>query len=609
MSIILLYAVTRAASPWSYRGCFDAQTPTVKSLYDKTCVTWRLFDEKCMDGLPFYRFTSVEGCSDCLSPSYCKLQCLSRGLDVAGLISQGGVPAECRCGASLSNHAVWSSLKNSTANFMSTSYLQPPESRISSGCNMDVWDFTGPRDDQGYPVTAVTSKRSGQDEDYVQAIVTGTFLKSSRDNSVKLRQHRWLRLSQGKGIIEGLKLVETTAHESLNTDTTVHSDAASLETEQLGCTGVVENQACWEKAMSDIPACGNHCTPDSWQTQGYAQQWVNFTTASARCPITAGHCRLFQRPRSRSNSVPLWPSSSIPIYVNTSNRDLPDTALGTVTAAASVWSVSACMSFSIVTTPPKQGPYATVVARKQRGRFAGCSAPLGPPADGKVAEINIASCSGNDGVGMLAHELGHLIGFTSTLQRPDRDSYVQINWDNIDPYYYENFRVDPYQFVGSGGLPVPYDFGSIMHPSPWAGMIIGFNDHLPDPGTFKARVKPKAGIAIGQRISLSEGDIQAVKLLYGCPLSEIEKSVLRFASSQSSDSMVSGQSSSNDSSDTSVDNIYADVATQATYIAKAISRITDEYAYNGGYLATDQITHLLRISNSTAALVDQCQGA
>ena len=601
MSILLLYAYTTiAVNPWSYRGCFNVKEVTHSTVYDNTCVSWRAFDDKCLGGLPFYRFPAVEGCNDCLSPGYCKLECLSRGLDVVGIVTRNENPVECRCGASLSNRAVWASLGNTSEAVRAAWYLQPPDSLDEPDCNMQVWDFSGPRDDQGYPVTAVTSKRSSKDEDYIQAIVTGTALKTSRLNSVNLRAHRWFRVMKNV----------TVKHNAPR-----HTSKILVEVSTPGCDGVVEDKRCWKKAMADIPTCGDHCSPGMWQSKGFSRQWLNFTTTGRNCPITSGKCSLFHRPNNQANSVPRWPNATVTIFVNTSNPQIPTMALRTVAAAANIWANSSCISFKIVTKQPNRGPYAKVVMNQRKGRFAGCSAPLGPPVHGRVAEVNIASCADNNGVGMLAHELGHLIGFTSTLQRPDRDLYVKINWENIDPYYYGNFQVDPYQFVGAGGLRLPYDFGSIMHPSPSAGMIVGLLDHVHEPGTFTALQSPKSGITVGQRLSLSNGDVQAVKLLYGCPLSVTEKSVLDYASAQYTSRVAdttskAGSSYTSDSDSlTSSDDTYGDIYTQAIYIADAISKITDEYAYYGGYLSSDQVSSLLRVTESTKSLISQCGSA
>ena len=58
---------------------------------------------------------------------------------------------------------------------------------------------------------------------------------------------------------------------------------------------------------------------------------------------------------------------------------------------------------------------------------------------------------------ILVHELGHCLGFGHTHTRPDRNTFVQININNIQIGRDGNFDIDP-GFNGYG----PYDFDSIM---------------------------------------------------------------------------------------------------------------------------------------------------
>ncbi|XP_071519339.1 astacin-like isoform X1 [Panulirus ornatus] len=61
--------------------------------------------------------------------------------------------------------------------------------------------------------------------------------------------------------------------------------------------------------------------------------------------------------------------------------------------------------------------------------------------------------------GTIIHELMHAIGFYHEHNRNDRDNYVVINYQNIDPSMAYNFDKDTYwQYVGES-----YKYDSIMH--------------------------------------------------------------------------------------------------------------------------------------------------
>ncbi len=61
----------------------------------------------------------------------------------------------------------------------------------------------------------------------------------------------------------------------------------------------------------------------------------------------------------------------------------------------------------------------------------------------------------------ILHELGHIIGLMHEHQRPDRDNYISVRWDNIpleDRTQFMYMEPDTYVYYE-----YPYDYNSIMH--------------------------------------------------------------------------------------------------------------------------------------------------
>merc|ERR1719265_3131653 len=82
-------------------GCFPRDPQDSKDAFvfmDNTCRTKG--KQRCRSGLPFFRLPLHDG----QSFLDCQTFCLSKGLDLAGLVAP---ELECRCGASRSNAAMW----------------------------------------------------------------------------------------------------------------------------------------------------------------------------------------------------------------------------------------------------------------------------------------------------------------------------------------------------------------------------------------------------------------------------------------------------------------------------------------------------------------------
>jgi Astacin (Peptidase family M12A) len=131
----------------------------------------------------------------------------------------------------------------------------------------------------------------------------------------------------------------------------------------------------------------------------------------------------------------------------------------------------------------------------------------------------------------VAHELGHAIGLFHEHTRPDRDSYIQINWENLADGWSSQF--DPPTLSGppsTPGAPVgdlfgtSFDFGSIMLYN-----YIAFDRYQNDPGqaaSFPTIVSrwpnisgdpSRWGLNSPNIAGPSPNDIKAVETMYPSP--------------------------------------------------------------------------------------------
>jgi len=95
------------------------------------------------------------------------------------------------------------------------------------------------------------------------------------------------------------------------------------------------------------------------------------------------------------------------------------------------------------------------------------------------------------------HEIGHALGLDHEHQRYDRDRYIQVFPENIDPKLYNQF--DTHDFGGG-----PYDPRSIMHYWSDAGSING-----------QPTMLTKAGGWIARQTAIAPIDIAHMRQLYG----------------------------------------------------------------------------------------------
>ena len=108
--------------------------------------------------------------------------------------------------------------------------------------------------------------------------------------------------------------------------------------------------------------------------------------------------------------------------------------------------------------------------------------------------------------GRIVHELGHVIGFYHEHQRPDRDDYVEILWDNmIDS---REIRRDYEIRSDSHSTGTKYDYKSIMHYSPMANSANGSATMIIKNERFTD--------IVGKRNQPSSIDYRQANLFYSC---------------------------------------------------------------------------------------------
>jgi len=199
-----------------------------------------------------------------------------------------------------------------------------------------------------------------------------------------------------------------------------------------------------------------------------------------------------------------WPSGIIPYDIsaitNSRDRQTITDAMQTLMYAVGTPIANSNERKACVFFRPRQSTDKTYFKIQYGG---GCSANVGYYAN-QPTEMTLAQ----DGCfysGTIQHELMHVLGFYHEQSRPDRDSYLIINLDNVEPDMRHNF--DKYTW-GSTVLNQgsSYDYSSIMHYETTAFSMNGRPTMTPR----------RAGVTIGDAEELSGLDIAEIRHFYGC---------------------------------------------------------------------------------------------
>jgi len=118
---------------------------------------------------------------------------------------------------------------------------------------------------------------------------------------------------------------------------------------------------------------------------------------------------------------------------------------------------------------------------------------------------NISLGDGCWDIGTVVHEIGHAMGFGHEQNRPDRDQYIKVHWQNVPERKRHNFQ--KYNDSKVDSLNSTYDYKSFMQYSKTA---FGINDSLTlDP-------LQKDIFQLGQRVGFTKDDQYQAMELYRC---------------------------------------------------------------------------------------------
>ncbi|MEM8891001.1 MAG: zinc-dependent metalloprotease [Bacteroidota bacterium] len=187
----------------------------------------------------------------------------------------------------------------------------------------------------------------------------------------------------------------------------------------------------------------------------------------------------------KTSTARLWPSQIIPYDI------MADAEPARNSIRAGILALNARTNVCLV---PK-GRRDVAVIKFIASSSTVSSSGIGYTPNGTTIRINIR---GGGFSGTVIHEVIHSLGFWHEHQRPDRDDFIDINFNNIQNDFKHNFT------VRNGDIITPYDFTSIMHYSDGAFNI---NSNV-------AVIEGKNGERIGSQGVLTEIDIDDINYYY-----------------------------------------------------------------------------------------------
>ena len=118
-----------------------------------------------------------------------------------------------------------------------------------------------------------------------------------------------------------------------------------------------------------------------------------------------------------------WPNARVPYVISSKYNDQERAVIA---AAIHEWQSKTCIRF--VARENNDLDYLELTPDDGTNNY--CYSYIGRQGGRQFVKMYAPACMA---VGQYIHELGHAIGFGHEHQRPDRDYYIEMKWENIDP--------------------------------------------------------------------------------------------------------------------------------------------------------------------------------
>ncbi|XP_072171274.1 protein SpAN-like [Diadema setosum] len=204
-----------------------------------------------------------------------------------------------------------------------------------------------------------------------------------------------------------------------------------------------------------------------------------------------------EKRKAVSNTLTRWDQNIVPYVISSGSSG--DTNV--IRSAMDHWEQHTCLRFE-----PRTSQHANQLGHGTYLNFikgGGCWSYVGRVSSSSQ-DVSIGNGCGY--LGIVAHEIGHAMGFHHEQSRPDRDDYVTVHFENIRSGFENNFQ--KYSWNAITTEDVPYDVGSVMHYSSGAFSSNG----QPTITT----IDPLLMNQLGNRQGLSFADIKLANLIYNC---------------------------------------------------------------------------------------------